>query len=72
MTYAFAPYLTDATHEGLIGLKNAKVDRTFGWYSLLMHMFLFKGAEYFANEMDLLREKEAEEMPIQLWSTILF
>lgn len=71
VTCDFAPYLTDAIHEGLIGIKNAKVDRPFGWYSLLMHMFLFKGVEYFANEMDLLKEKDGEEMPVQLWSTVL-
>lgn len=71
MTFDFAPYLIDAIHDGLIGIKNAKVDRPFGWYSLLMHMFLFKGVEFFPNEMDLLKEKDGEEMPIQLWSIIL-
>lgn len=64
VTYDFAPYLIDAIHEGLIRINNAKVDRPFRWYSLLMHMFLFKGAEYFANDMDLLREKDGEDMPI--------
>lgn len=38
---------------------------------MLMHMFLFKGVEYFANDMDLLREKDGEDMPVQLWSTKL-
>lgn len=71
MTYDFAPYLIDAIREGLIGINNAKVDRPFGWYSLLMHMFLFKRVEYFANDMDLLREKDGEDMPVQLWSTNL-
>lgn len=47
VTFDFAPYLTNAIHEGLIGIKSAKVERSLRWYSLLMHMFLFKGAEYF-------------------------
>lgn len=71
VTFDYAPYITDAIHEGLIGIKNAKVDRPFGWYSLLMHLFLFKGGDYFAIEMDLVKEKDGEKMPVQLWSTVL-
>lgn len=71
VTFDYAPYITDAIHEGLIGIKNGKVDRPFGWYSLLMHPFLFKGGDYIANEMDLVKEKDGEKMSVQLWSTVL-
>lgn len=59
---------TNAIHEGLIRINDAKVDRPFGWYSLLIHMFLFISVEYFVKDMDLLREKEGEDMHVQLWS----
>lgn len=68
VAYDFAPYLVDVIHEGLIGINNAKVDRPFGRYSMLMHMFLFKGVEYFGKDMDLPRERDGEDMPVQLWS----
>lgn len=63
MTFDYASYITDAIHEGLIGIKNGKVDRPFGWYSLLMHLFLFKGGDYL-NGMDLMKEKDGEKMSI--------
>lgn len=31
VTFNYASYATDAIHEGLIGIKNGKVDRPFGW-----------------------------------------
>lgn len=71
VAYEFAPYLANVIHEGLIGSNNAKVDRPFGQYSMLMHMFLFKGAKYFAKDMDLLRVKDGEGMSVQLWSAYL-
>lgn len=71
ITFDYAPYLTDAIHVGIIWIKNGKIDKLFGWYSLLMHMFLFKGADYFAKEMDLVKVKDKEEMLVQLWSTVL-
>lgn len=64
VAYDFAPYLADVIHEGLIGINNAKVDRPFGWYSLLMHMILFNRAKYFVEDMDLLREKDGEDMHV--------
>lgn len=71
ITFDYASFIGDAIHGGLIGIKNGKVDRPFGWYSLLMHLFLFKGGDYFASGLDLVKEKEGEKMPIQLWSTLL-
>lgn len=70
-TFDYASFIVDAIHRGIIGKKNGKVDRPFGWYSLLMHLFLFKGGDYFASGLDLIKEKEGENMPMQLWSTIL-
>ena len=51
--FYFALYLADLIHEGLIGIQEKKVTRPFTWYSLLMHMILFKGADYFEKEMEL-------------------
>lgn len=64
ITFDYASYIADAIHGGLMGIKNGKVDRPFGWYSLLMHLFLFKGGDYFASGMDLVKEKEGEKMPV--------
>lgn len=71
ITFDYASFIADAIHGGLIGIKNGKVDRPFGWYSLLMHLFLFKGGDYFASGLDLVKEKEGEKMPVQLWSNVL-
>lgn len=42
VTFDYAPYPTDAIHARLIGIKSGKVEKPFGWYSLLMHMFLLR------------------------------
>lgn len=55
VTFDYASFITDAIHGGLIGITNGKVDRPFAWYSLLMHLFLFKGGDYFASGMDLIK-----------------
>jgi hypothetical protein len=41
----------------LIGFEKAKVNQPFGQYSMLMHMFLFKGSSYFEKNMELTRER---------------
>ena len=66
--FYFASYLTEEIHVGLVGMANGNVENTFGHYSLLMHMFLFKGVTYFGKEMDLNREQDVEALPVQLWS----
>lgn len=71
VTFDYASYITNAIHEGLVGIKNGKVDRPFGWYSLLMHLFLFKGGDYFASGMDIVKEKDGEKILVQLWSIVL-
>lgn len=71
IAYEFAHNLANVIHEGLIGINISKEDRPFIKYSLLMHMFLFKGVDYFAKGIDLLRVKDGENMPVQLCSTDL-
>lgn len=66
--FYFSPYLTEEIHTWLVGIAKGKIEKTFGHYSLLIHVFLFKGATYFDKEMDLNREHEGEALPIQLQS----
>lgn len=62
--FDFSSYLAEEIHDGLIGIAKGKVEKTFGHYSLLMHMFLFKGATYFGKEMELNREENGEPLPV--------
>ena len=52
VVFYFATYLAKEIHVGLVGIAKGKVEKTFGHYSLLMHMFLFKGVTYFGKEME--------------------
>ena len=54
--FYFASYLVEEIHTGLERIANGKVEKAFGHYSLLMHMFLFKGVAYFGKEVKLNRE----------------
>ena len=54
--FDFASYLADEIHSGLVGIEKGKVEKIFGHYSLIMHMFLFKGVTYFGKYMKLNRE----------------
>ena len=51
--FDFAYYIIEEIHIGLVGIAKSKVEKTFGHYSLLMHMFLFKGIINFEKEMIL-------------------
>ena len=66
--FDFATYLAEKIHVGLVWIAKEKVEKTFGHYYLLMHMFLFKGVTYFGKEMELNREQDGIELPVQLWS----
>lgn len=68
VVFDFATYLAEEIHVGLVGIAKEKVEKNFGYYSLLMHMFLFKGVTYFGKEIDLNREQDGEELLVQLWS----
>ena len=54
--FYFSSYIVEEIHTCLVGITKGKVDKKFGHYSLLMHMFLFKGVAYFGKEMNLNRE----------------
>lgn len=45
--FDFTSYIVEEIHIGLNGIAKIKVEKTFGHYSLLMYMFLFKGVTYF-------------------------
>ena len=62
--FDFASYIAEEIHIGLNGIAKRNVEKIFGHYSLLMHMFLFKGLTYFEKEMVLNREHEGEALPI--------
>ena len=49
--FYFSSYIVEEIHVGLVGIVKGKVEITFGHYSLLMHMFFFKGFTYFEKEM---------------------
>ncbi len=66
--FYFSSLLAEEIDIGLVGIAKGKVEKNFGHYFLLMHMFLFKGVTYFGNEMELNREENGEKLPIQLWS----
>jgi hypothetical protein len=58
IVFDFASYLANEIHSGLVGITKGKVEKPWGHYSLLMHIFLFKGRTYFGKEMVLNREQE--------------
>ena len=68
VVFYFETYLAEEIHVGLVGIAKGKVEKTFGHYSLLMHMFLFKGVTYFGKEMELKREQDGVALLVQLWS----
>lgn len=64
----FASYIVEEIHIGLVGINKGKVEKNFGNYSLLMHMFFFKGVTHFGKEMVLNKKHEEEALLVQLWS----
>ena len=62
--FYFASYLVEEIHTGLVGIAKGKMEKKIGHYSLLMHMFLFKGVAYFGKEMKLNREQDGEALPV--------
>ena len=47
----FATFLAREIHNGLVGIAKGKVDKPFCWYSLLMHVCLYKGFTFFSIGM---------------------
>ena len=58
--FDFASYIVEEINIRLVGIAKIKVEKTFGHYSLLVHMLLFKGVTYFEKEMVLNWKYEEE------------
>ena len=57
----FSTFLAQEIHNGLVGISQGKVNRPFFWYSLLMHICLFKGVTFFSKGMELELTKDGEK-----------
>lgn len=66
MVFDFALYLEEKIHEGLQDIKNGVFSTHLYWYSLLMHMFLYRNADYFEGTMNLKRIVDNIEVSIQI------
>ena len=62
--YDFASFLAERIHEGLSKLQKNDIETQFFWYSMLMHMFLFKNAEFFSERMKLRQSVDGERLPV--------
>jgi hypothetical protein len=69
VVYDFSATLAESVHRGLQRLQNNDFSTPFYWYSLIMHMFLFRNADFFAESMELKRKNDEENFPVQLWTT---
>lgn len=68
MIFDFSPYLEEKIYEGLQDVKSGVFGTHFYWYSLLMHMFLYRNADYFEGSMKIRRTIDNNEVPMHLWS----
>lgn len=68
--YDFSTYIAEEIHKGLVALKGGKIGVIFWWFLLFMHMFLFKDANYFGQEMELKRVVDGIEISVQSWTPI--
>ena len=64
----FATFLAREVHNGLVGIAKGKVNKPFCWYSLLMHVCLYKGSTFFSKGMELETIRYGEKNLVQLWS----
>ena len=48
--FYFGSLIVEEIHIGLIGIAKGKIEKTFGFYSLLMHIFLYKGVTFFRKK----------------------
>ena len=58
----FATFLVEEIHNGLVGISQGKVNRPFCWYSMLMHICLYKGVTFFSKGMELELAKDGEKL----------
>ena len=62
VTLYFPSYIVEEINNSLIGVDKGKVDKPLGWYSILMHICLFKGVSIFEKEINLERECDGEKL----------
>ena len=60
----FATFLAEEIHIGLVEISQGKVNRPFSWYSMLMHICLYKGVNFFSKGMELELTKDGEKLPV--------
>lgn len=66
--FDFATFLAEELHKGFICIVKKDFEKPFGWYSLVMHICLYKGSSAFGRDMVLGKVQEGVEMPVQLWN----
>ena len=64
VVYDYASFLAERIHEGLLNLYVGDTGTPFFWYSLLMHMFLYKNVDFFLEKMELRQEMNREKLPV--------
>lgn len=71
VVYDYATYLVECIHKGLVHLKGGKDWVNFWWYSLLIHMFLYKEEIFFGKDVKLNKKEDGIDLPVQCWTQIL-
>lgn len=71
VVYDYSSFLVERIHEGLLNLYVGDTSTPFFWYSLLMHIFLYKNADFFSEKMELRKEMNGEKLSMQAWSANL-
>lgn len=70
--FGYASYLVEKLYEGFLNLRDNK-SPNLKFYSLLMHLVLFYGRFKGMCPKELVlntRNREGEEQPVQLWTSI--
>ena len=62
--YDFASFLAERIDEGLSKLQKGDIGTQLFWYSMLMHMFLFRNTDFFVEKMNLRQSVNGERLPV--------
>ena len=62
--FYFATFLAEEIHKGFICIVKEEFENPFGWYSLVMHICLYKGSSIFGKNMVLGKVQEGVEMSV--------
>lgn len=68
IVYYFSTYLVENMHKHLIDHKEGKHWVKFWWYSLLMHMILYKQEKHFSDDISLKKVEDDLELLVQCWT----